>query len=413
MKIEIFWKNEDSPKLNFPLYIVKRYIISNSKNNAINIINRIASMGIIVGAMALFVVLSVFSGLKNFSLSFTTDIDPDLKISNTLGKSFLISPKQESEIKNIEGVVSYSKIIEERVLFTFDGKQEVTFLKGVDHNFCKVNAIEKKLFNGEWLKSDTYQVVVGYGIAQKFSLGLLDFNRQLEVFVPKPGKGAIENPEQAFNKSEIFPVGIYTISEDLDSKYVFADLGLAQELLEYNTNQVSGIEIKLKIGADEDVIVNKLQTIFNNSVTIKNRAQLNDSLYKMLNTENIAVYLIFTLVIVVALFNLIGALIMMILDKKGNLKTLFNLGTEIKDLRKIFLLQGSLLSFFGGIIGLVLGSLIVLIQQQYQLIMITPTLAYPVVFTLENVLIVLGTIVTLGFIASLIASSRISKKLLG
>ena len=189
-------------------------------------------------------------------------------------------------------------------------------------------------------------------------------------------------------------------------------MGLTQELLEYKTNQISGIEVKIKNSTDESVISSKLQTIFNNKITIKNRAQLNESLYKMLNTENIAVYLIFTLVIIVALFNLIGALIMMILDKKGNLKTLFNLGTEIKDLRKIFLLQGTLLSVLGGIIGLLIGIGIVLLQQHYQLIMITPSLAYPVLFSIENVLIVLGTIVTLGFIASLIASSRVSKKLL-
>ena len=400
--------------MNFPLYIAKRYIRSNSKNNAINIINRIASMGIIVGTMALFVVLSVFSGLKVFSLSFSNDIDPDLKISTTLGKSFFVSPAQEEQINKIEGLASYSKIIEERVLFVFDDKQEVTSLKGVDRNFSKVNDIKKTLYNGQWFEPDTYQVVVGYGIAQKLSMGLLDFNTQLEILAPKPGKGTIDigNAEQAFNKTAVFPVGIYAISEDLDSKYVFADLGLAQELLEYKTNQISGIEIKEKKDADENAIIDKLQTIFNHKITVKNRAQLNESLYKMLNTENIAVYLIFTLVIIVALFNLIGALIMMILDKKGNLKTLFNLGTEIKDLRKIFLLQGTLLSVFGGIIGLVLGILIVLLQQHFQLVMITPTLAYPVVFTLENVLIVMGTIVSLGFIASLIASSRVSKKLL-
>ncbi|PKH66584.1 ABC transporter permease [Flavobacterium sp. ALD4] len=398
--------------MTFPLYIAKRYILSNSKNNAINIINRIASMGIIVGAMALFVVLSVFSGLKVFSLSFTNDIDPDLKISSILGKSFLVSPSQEEQINKIDGIASYSKIIEERVLFVFEDKQVVTYLKGVDPTFSKVNDIKKTLYNGQWFEPDTYQVVVGYGIAQKFSMGLLDFNKQLEVLVPKPGRGAITNPAQAFNKTDVFPVGIYAISEDLDSKYVFADLGLAQELLEYKTNQISGIEIKEKKDADEAAIIEKLQTIFNNKITIKNRAQLNEALYKMLNTENIAVYLIFTLVIVVALFNLIGALIMMILDKKGNLKTLFNLGTEIKDLRKIFLLQGTLLSVFGGVIGLLLGIAIVLLQQHFQLVMITPTLAYPVVFTLENVLIVMGTIVTLGFIASLIASSRVSKKLL-
>jgi lipoprotein-releasing system permease protein len=210
----------------------------------------------------------------------------------------------------------------------------------------------------------------------------------------------------------IIPVGIYAISEDLDSKYVFADLGLAQELLEYKPDQISGIEIKINKDADETAIISKLNTIFDDKITVKNRAQLNESLYKMLNTENLAVYLIFTLVIIIALFNLIGALIMMILDKKSNLKTLLNLGTEIKDLRKIFLLQGTLISVFGGIIGLALGIAIVLLQQHYELVMITPTLAYPVVFSVENVLIVLATIVTLGFIASLIASSRVSKKLL-
>lgn len=302
--------------MNFPLYIAKRYIFSSSKNNAINIINRIASVGIIVGAMALFVVLSVFSGLKIFSLSFSNDIDPDLKIRSTLGKSFLISASQETEIEQIEGVVSYSKIIEERVLFTFDGKQQVTYLKGVDENFNQVNAIKKTIFSGDWLKKDTYQVVVGYGISNEFSMGLLDYNHYLEVLAPRPGKGNIENPDEAFNKMTLIPVGIYAISEDLDSKYVFADLGLAQELLEYKTNQISGIELKIKKDADENTIIGKLQNIFNNKITIKNRAQLNESLYKMLNTENIAVYLIFTLVIIIALFNLIGALIMMILDKK-------------------------------------------------------------------------------------------------
>ncbi len=398
--------------MNFPLYIAKRYIRSNSKNNAINIINRIASMGIIVGAMALFVVLSVFSGLKVFSLSFSNNIDPDLKISSTLGKSFLVTPEQENKIKKIEGVTAFSKIIEERVLFTFNNKQEVTYLKGVDSNYSKVNNVNKILYNGQWLEKNTYQVVVGFGFVQKLSLGLMDFNNHLEVLVPKAGKGNIESAEDAFNSSEIFPIGIYAINEDLDSKYVFADLGLAQELLEYKSNQVSGIELKEKPNSDENAIIKELKSIFNEKITVKNRAQLNESLYKMLNTENIAVYLIFTLVIIVALFNLIGALIMMILDKKGNLKTLFNLGTEIKSLRKIFLLQGTLLSVFGGLIGLALGIIIVLLQQHFEWIMITPTLPYPVVFSMENVIIVMATITTLGFVASLIASSRVSEKLL-
>lgn len=369
-------------------------------------------MGIIVGTMALFVVLSVFSGLKVFSLSFTNEIDPDLKLVSTYGKSFVFSQDQENQIKKINGIASYTKIIEERVLFLFKDKQQVTYLKGVDSVYPVVNDINKKLFNGQWLKPDSFQVVIGYGLAQNFSMGILDFENPLQVFAPKPGKGAIENPEEAFNKTDVLPVGIYSISEDLDSKYVFADLGLVQELLMYKPNQISGIEFKLKENADEETIKTQINSIFRNKITLKNRAQLNESLYKMLNTENIAVYLIFTLVIIVALFNLIGALIMMILEKKGNLKTLFNLGSDIGDLRKIFLLQGTLLSLFGGLIGLALGIILVILQQKFELIMITPTLAYPVVFTVENVLIVMTTIISLGFVASLIASSRVSKKLL-
>lgn len=398
--------------MNFSLYIAKRYIFSRSKNNAINIITRIASAGIIVGAMALFVVLSVFSGLRVFSLSFSNDFDPDLKITATKGKSFVISKQQEGKLLKIDGIASQSKIIEERVLFLFDGKEEVATLKGVDSLYSQVNNVKKTLFNGQWLKPDTYQAVIGYGISEKLSLGLFDFNNQLEIYVPKPGKGAIENPDEAFNKTSVIPIGIYAISEDLDSKYVFSDLGLAQELLEYQPNQVSGIELKLQPNADEDQVIKDLEVIFGSKVTVKNRAQLNDSLYKMLNTENTAVYLIFTLVIILTLFTLAGAIIMMILDKKGNLKTLYNLGTQVGDLRKIFLLQGTLLTFFGGIIGIVLGIIVVVIQQHFQLIMITPTLAYPVVFTIQNVLLVLATIFSLGLFASWIASSRVSKKLL-
>lgn len=398
--------------MNFPFYIAKRYIFSKSKNNAINIITRIASGGIIVGAMALFVVLSVFSGLREFSLSFSNDFDPDLKINPISGKSFTISPQQETQIKKVTGIASYSKIIEERVLFSFDGKQQVSYLKGVDQSFIKVNKASEKLFNGQWLKPNTYQCVVGYGISEKLSLGLFDFNNPFMVYVPKPGKGNMDNPEEAFNQSSIIPVGIYAISEELDSKYVFADLGLVQELLEYQPNQVSGIELKIKPNSNEEEIISQLEGIFQNKVEVKTRAELNATLYKMLNTENIAVYLIFTLVIIIALFNLVGALIMMILDKKANLKTLYNLGTEVKNLRKIFLLQGTLITLLGGIIGLFLGIVIVILQQKFQLVMITQSLAYPVVFNIQNVLIVFCTILLLGFLASWIASSRVSKKLL-
>ncbi len=398
--------------MNISLYIAKRYLFSKSKNNAINIITGIASLGIIVGTLSLFVVLSVFSGLRDFSLSFTNTIDPDIKIIPLKGKSFFITPKQEKEIAAIEGVASYSKVVEERVLFLFDGKEQVTYLKGVDSKYSNTNTISKNLFSGNWLHPKTAEVVVGYGISQKLSLGLFDFNNALEVYVPRKGKTVIESEAEAFNKSTLIPVGIYAVNEDIDGKYVFSDINLAQELLDYKSNEVSGIEIKISPKGNETSIIKKISSVFDANVEIKNRAQLNATLYKMLNTENIAVYLIFTLVIIIALFNLIGALIMMILEKKSNLKTLYNLGAEISDLKKIFLLQGGMLTFFGGILGLVLGIIVVAIQQYFKLIMITESLPYPIIFNFQNVLLVFGTIVSLGLMSSIIASSRISKKLL-
>lgn len=398
--------------MNFSLYIAKRYLRSASKNNAINIINWIATIGIIVGSMAMFVIMSVFSGLVDFSLSFTNSVDPDLKVLPLTGKSFLISPEQESQINDLKDVAFYSKVAEEQLLFMFDGKQQVANLKGVDSVFTKVSTIQEGAFSGDWIEPGTVQVVVGGIIAQKLSMGLMDFNNPFEVFVPIAGKGDINRLEDAFRKEALVPIGVYSVNEEIDAKYVFCDLPLIQELLNFQKNQITGLELKLKPEVDEANAVADLQKILGNNVIIKNRAQLNDSLYKMLNTENIAVYLIFTLVIIVVLFNLIGALIMMILEKKGNLKTLYNLGTEIKDLRKIFLLQGTLLCVVGGLIGVVLGLIIVFLQQQFQLIMITDSLAYPVKITIMNIFIVLGTVIVLGFIASLIASSRVSKKLM-
>lgn len=398
--------------MNFPFYIAKRYAFSLSKTTAINVITFIASFGIIVGAMALFVVLSVFSGLRDFSLSFTNATDPDLRIETLKGKSFFLSETQESQLKSAKEFAKYSKIVEERALFYYNNKEHVAYLKGVDANFTSVNAFNKFLYAGDWLEPNTNQVVVGSGISRKLALGLFDFNNILEVYVPKPGSGMIENPDDAFNKSPLLTSGIFQVSEDIDEKYIFASIPLAQGLLNYKPNQLTYIDFKMAPNVSESDAIAAINKIFPNQVKVKNRAQLNDALYKMLNTENIAVYLIFTLVIIIALFNLIGAIIMMIIEKKSNLKTLYNLGTEMKYLKNIFLFQGNIISIFGGILGLILGIILVLIQQQFELIMITPSLAYPVVFETKNILIVLFTIVILGFIASKIASSTVSKKLL-
>lgn len=397
--------------MNFPFYIAKRYAVSLSKSTAINVITVIASLGIIVSAMALFVVLSVFSGLREFSLSFSNATDSDLKVEPLSGKNYCISPQQMQQLKAYKGLAAFSEVVEERALFFYNEKEQVAQLKGVDTQFNEVNEFHKFLFAGSWIESQSNEVVVGEGISRRLALGLFDYNHRLEVFVPKPGKGLIENPDEAFSKAGLVASGIFQVSEDVDDKYIFCDVNLARELLRFQPNQVTYLEIKIAPNYSEADVIAQLQSIFNNKVKVKNRAQLNDALYKMLNTENVVVYLIFTLVIIIALFNLIGALIMMIIEKKNNLRTLYFLGTELKHLKKIFLFQGNIITVFGGLLGLLLGMGLVALQQHFEWIMISPSLPYPVKFELKNCIIVILTILVLGFLASKIASSTVSKKL--
>jgi lipoprotein-releasing system permease protein len=398
--------------VNFPLYIAGRYTISRSKSTAVNIITAISALGIIVSATALFVILSVFTGLKTFSLSFTNSTDPDLKVTATTGKSFFITPEQEKQLKADKNIAAYSEIAEERVLFFFDGKEQVAYLKGVDSTFTAVAPIEQHLAVGNWLRPNTTQAVAGLGIYNKLSLALLDYNRALEVYVPKPGKGTIDSPNDAFNKSPLAVTAIYSINEDNDSKFVYCDIFLARELLQFKRNQITSIEVKLAKGGSQAAVIKSLKSIFKDKVTVKDRAQLNDALYKMLNAENLAVYLFCSLVVVMTLFCLAGALIMLILDKKENIRTLYNLGAEASSLRNIFFIQGIYITVLGLILGLLIGGAIIVLQQHYSLIMITDTLAYPVEFTFTNVLVVIATILVLGILASRIAAGRVNERLL-
>ncbi|TYA52165.1 ABC transporter permease [Formosa maritima] len=398
--------------MNFSLYIAKRYLLSKSSNNAINFITIIAAIGVILGSASLFIVLSGFAGLKDFTLQFTSIIDPDLKAETSVGKTFLISENEFSKLNQLESVASYSKIIEERVFITFEDKSYPNaYIKGVDENFEIVNSIDSVLVLGSWITQKTNQIVSGWGIANNLSFGVLNYGKRINLYVPKPGKGQITSAKQAFNTFDAVNVGVFDVNENLNDKYIYAPFDMARVLLNYKENEVTAIEFKLKENATEEQARKEITSVLGNKIKLKNSTQLNDALYKMLNTENLAVYLIFTLVIIIALFNVIGSIIMMILDKKKTLKTLFNLGATISNIRNIFFLQGSLMTIVGGLIGLVLGCLIVWLQKTFSLIMITQSLPYPVTLKVENLIIVFVTISILGVLASKIASVRISKNL--
>lgn len=397
--------------MKFPLYIARRYLMSKSSNNAINIITIIATLGVIVSTIALFIVLSVFSGLKDFSLSFIRTADPDLKITAVKGKSFVFDEEIEKTLMK-EKISAYTKVVEERVFLTYGEKSHVANIKGVDSNYLAVNRLDTAVYFGNWVNYRAkYTVVVGSAISTVLSIGSYDFLESLKIFVPKPGKGYITNPKTAFRQIGAQTIGIYRLTDDIDKKFIYGNLNMAQELLNYDEDQITAIEIKVDDQSDTKSIQANLKRHFGDRFDIKTRQQLNSVFYKMLNTENLVSYLVFTLILIIALFNVIGAIVMMIIDKRDNLKTLFHLGATIKEIRRIFVLQGFLLTIFGLVVGLALAIPFVILQKKYGFIMITRSLAYPVEFRMINVLLVILTIVILGFLAAQIASARISKKL--
>ncbi|WP_405400212.1 ABC transporter permease [Maribacter sp. Asnod2-G09] len=398
--------------MNFPLYIAKRYVRSKSTQNAVNIINFITFLVIVIGSAALFIVLSAFAGLKTFSLSFTESFDPDLKASPVAGKIFTITPEQEQRLQSVDGLAFYSKELEEKVSLEHRGKNHIAYIKGVDSNYTKVTGVDSTLYIGDWTINDT-QVVSGLGIANILGVTINQFRSPMQIYAFKPGKGSIsqQSISSLYNQLPMVIGGVYAVEADLDNKYVFADLRLTQALLEKDSLTVSGINFKMDEGVEPSAVRSEIQSILGSNVQLKNRQQLNSTLYKMLNTENVATYLIFTLVLIIALFNVVGAIIMMILDKQQNSKTLYSLGTTIKELRRIYFVQGILVTGFGGFIGVLIGVLIVWSQLAFSWLKITPSLAYPVKFEFINIAIVLATIIVLGIIASKIASSRINKKL--
>lgn len=391
------------------LYIARRYMFAKSSQNVINIINRVTAFVVVLGSAALFIVLAGFAGLKEFTLSFSSTFDPDLKIFPKTGKYLSLTSQDTLKLRQLSSLAHFTKVLEEQVFLTHNQKNHIAYIKGVDTEYPLVNAVDSILVLGNWDLTPP-SVIVGATIFNNLGLNLLDGSSPLQIVVPKAGKGSILNDPMPYRQAFSVVQGIYQLTEDLDKKYVFSSLEQAQFLLGVKPQQVSAIEVKLNPNTNEKQTAEQLSQLFQQPVIVKNRAQLNDALYRMLNTENIAVYLIFILVLIIALFNLVGAIIMMILDKKDDLKTLYALGMNEKQMRQIFFWQGTMASILGAILGIILGTTIILLQQHFEFVKISPTLPYPVAITPLNTAIVLATIVILGVFASLIASSKVQIK---
>ena len=386
------------------LKIAWRYFFSKSGQTVINRINSIALLVVIVATSALMIVLSAFSGLKDFGLSFSNIFDPDFRIIPKLGKTISLDSSKIHRLEKVDGIKAFSPILEEKVFLSFKEKNQVAHLKGVGLDYLNVIPADSLVSVGEWLVPESNAIVAGYGIGADMNLGVYDYGSFLNISIPRKNlnNSLRQNP---FYTQQAVTIGLYQISEDIDQKYIFSTLDFARDLLQYPQNVFSSIEIKASPEANSKDLKKKIQKIMGDSVQIKDRTQINTALYKMLNTEHLAIYLIFTLVLIVALFNVVGALVMMILDKKPQMNILKAMGVTQHQLGQTFFLLGMMIVLFGGIIGLVLSSFVILIQQWDPYINIPGTsLAYPVKWEFKNILIVMGTLLLLGSLASAWAS---------
>ncbi len=348
--------------------------------------------------------------LKNFSVQFLNLSDPDIKITATQGKSFLMNDRIREILKSNKNIAHFSKVVEERAFFEYNQKTHIASIKGVDKEYLSVIDLDTVVYQGTWLDPVISKgVVIGNGIANTLSMGVFNYDEALKIYVPKPGKGYSLSPKNSLRTIHTQPIGIYKTIDEMDYKYVFSTLSTAQQLLGYKPNQIYAIELKVTHPEEKESIAKELQTQLGNTFEVKTREQLNEVFYKMLNTENLVLYLIFTLIVIIALFNTLGAIIMMILEKQESIKTLYNLGASVKSIKNIFVLQGFLLTLLGLSIGLVIGIALVFAQKHYQMLMITEHLPYPVEFSISNIFIVFITVATLGFITSKIAGRKVFK----
>ena len=395
--------------MTYVFKIAFRYFFSKNEQTVINKINFLSLILIIISSASLFIVLSAFDGLKTFGLSFSNKFDADYELSPLNGKYLNLSPEIISEINNLEEIIEVAPQIEEKVFLNFKEKNQVAVLKGVDSSYNKVIPIKDLVMIGDWIDNDNSKTVIGYGISSKLGLGVYDYSSFLKISVPRNNNSSVLNLNP-FKSLPLIVVGLYQINEELDNKYIFTSLSFAKNLLNLKENQYTNLIIKTIDNINKKKLEEKINLIVEEKTKLTSRLEKNAALFKMLNTENIAVYFIFSLVMIISLFNLVGSLIMMILNKKKEMKILIAMGVSNKNLSQIFYFIGLIICFVGGILGLSLGSLLVLIQKYSSIINVPGTnLSYPVEFNIKNIIVVFLTLIILGSISSLWSIRGIKK----
>lgn len=399
--------------MNTSIYIAKRYLFSKKQTHAINIISGISILGVLVGSAALIIILSVFNGLEKVILSLYSNFTPELKIEPRLGKTFDPNTPYFSGLSRDVRVVSYTQVLQEKALIRYADRQFIGTVKGVSDDFLKGRKLDSTIQFGSFTLKDKGRdfAVIGATVQANLGVSLKNQFVSLQIFSPKRTAGNSTDPMNDFVFRSIQPSGVFGIQQDFDG-IIITPIEFTRELLD-EPNQVSSLEINYKKGTDIDEIQETIQERAGKGFTVKNRKEQNGELYKTINYERWSIYMILTFVLIIAIFNIIGSLTMLVIDKRKDIAILTSLGANKRLIRGIFFFEGMMISAIGCVTGLALGLIVCLVQQQFGLIKMGSALsvldAYPVAFKLSDIGLVFLTVGIIAVIASGI-SSRLSVK---
>ena len=401
--------------MNFPFFIAKRYLFSSTTKTAVNIISFVSMIGVIVGTAALVLLLSVFNGFEDLLLSMYNSFDPHIKITSKEGKTF--DPESIfSELDNNEDILYFTDVLEEKVLMKNGQNEFIASIKGVGDDFSKMTNLDSIIVEGE--NFDNYEsnsvAVLGQGVAYHLSMGVGNMFNRLKIFVPDRESKTLLNPSSAFASTSVLPIGIFSLGAEYDSKYIITPIVFLQDLLQ--KKEVSAIQVQLKDESKMLEVQKYLQSILGENFIVSNRLQQHAVLHKILNSEKLGVFIILTFMLLIATFNIIGSLSMLMIEKKKDIQTFWNLGATQKSIQKIFFTEGMLTIIIGSFLGILLGLLLATLQMKYGIIGMGEgnfiIHSYPVAIHYADLIWVEITVLIIGLFASWYPAKVLSKRLL-
>ncbi len=408
--------------MNFPFYIALRYLFSKKSTNAINIISGISVVGVAVAAMALVVTLSVFNGFHDMVASFFTQMDPQLKITPIKGKSALATDPILTKIRHLPQVEVATECLEDQALAVYGNRQMMVKIKGVEDNFDSLTHIREVLEgDGEFElhAADMHYGIPGLGIAYQLGLGYT-YQQPLKIYAPRrEGQLNMANPTDGFVEDDLYSPGvIFCIKQSkYDKQYILTSLTFARNIFD-QPNRLTSLELRLRPGSDFEAVKEQMIQLADGRFLVQDRYEQQDDTFRIMKVEKFIAYIFLTFILVIACFNIIGSLSMLIIDKRNDVVTLRNLGASDHQITRIFLFEGRMISLMGAVIGVLLGLLLCWLQQQYGLVRLGDSEgsfvidAYPVSVHPWDVALVFFTVIAVGFLSVWYPVRYFSRRLL-